>query len=127
MAVKIISNTSATEADLIVGDQVSGLVIGRDALDDLYYSEYRDLAFSTPAGVMSEMLELVGTESDGYYAIYGLEKTDEHFVRCYEQVRLSFIDNLIGSKLAPIDNAMTESRSFTAEYESIVHKDISMD
>ena len=126
MAVKIISNTSATEADLIVGDKVSGLVIGKYSLDDLYYSEYQELVFSTAPGTMSEIIELSGTESDGYYAIYGLEKTDEHFVRCYEQVRLSFIDNIIGSKLAPITHTMIDSQIFTEEYAEIIHKDISM-
>ena len=127
MAVKIISGTSATEADLIVGGDVSGLVIGKNSLNDIYYSDYRDLVFSTAPGMMSEILELSGTESDGYYAIYGLEKTDEHFVRCYEQVRLSFIDNLIGSRLAPITHTMIDSLSFTDEYSEIIHKDVSMD
>ena len=126
MAVKIISSTAATEADLIIGGEVSGLVIGKYALDDFYYSEYQKLVFSTAPGTMSDILKLTGTESDGYYAVYGLEKNDEHFVRCYEQVRLSFIDNLIGSKLAPINHSMTESVSFSEEYGAIVHKNISM-
>ncbi len=123
----IISNTSATEADLIVGGEVSGIVIGKNSLDSFLYSEYLDKIFSTGVAEMSEVFELSGTESDGYYIIYGLEKSEEHLNRCYEQIRLSYIDDVIGTKLFEVSAPLCESYTFTDTYKDIVHSSVSME
>ncbi len=127
MAAHIISNTTATEADLIVDGEVSGIIVGSNSLDDFYYSDYIDKIFATEAGSMSEVFELSGTDSDGYYIIYGLEKSEEHFTRCHEQVRLSFIDDVIGKQLFTVSDALMQSFSFTEDYSQIDHASISMD
>ncbi|MBQ7387525.1 MAG: hypothetical protein IJW03_05115 [Clostridia bacterium] len=127
MATHIIANTSATEADLIVDDEVSGIVIGKNSLDSFYYSAYLAKVFDVEAGEMSEVFELSGTEADGYYVIYGLEKSEEHFSRCYEQIRLSYIDEVIGGKIAEVSEALNASYRLSESYSEINHQGISME
>lgn len=126
-AVYIISNTTVTEADLIYDGGISGTVLGANQLDSYFYGYYTERIFATQPGQMSEIIHLDKTDSDGYYIIYGLDKDDEHFERCYEHVRVSYIDNIIGSRLAEISDSFAQTLSFTEDYLSIKHSEISMD
>lgn len=127
MAVQIISNTTATEADLLVDGKISGMVIGKSSLDTFFYSRYLEEVFSATPGTLGETFELSGTDADGHYMIYGLEKSEEHFERCYEQVRLSYIDNVIGEKIGTATEKFRESTTYAEDYASIIHSEISMD
>ena len=127
MAVHIITYTAATEADLLVGGEISGSIIGRDALDSFFYKDYIDTVFTTEPGAMSEGVEIDNTDADGYYVVYGLEKSEEHFERCYEQVRLSYIDNVIGAVIADVTDAFRASTSYGEVYSTIIHSEITID
>ena len=127
MAVHIITNTTATESDLIVNDAVSGLVIGKNSLDSFTYSDYIDELFALSSGEMSAIIELQNTDADGYYLLYALAKSDEHFERCYETIKDSYIDDVIGAKLAKATDELMENTSHFEVYFSIDHANISMD
>lgn len=126
-AIYIIGNTTVTEADIIYDGGISGTVLGTSELDSYFYGEYVERIFATKAGETSEVIRLDKTDSDGYYIIYGLEKDEEHFERCYEYVRASYVDNIIGSRLEEITNSFSETLKFTDNYLSIKHSEISMD
>ena len=127
MAVHIITYTTATESDLLVGGDISGSIIGRDALDSFFYNDYIDAVFTTAPGEMSDIIELDNTDADGYYIVYGLDKSDEHLERCYEQVRLSYIDNVIGSVILDVTDAFRASLTYSDDYSGIIHSEITMD
>ncbi len=127
MAGYIIGNTLATESDLIVDGAVSGKVIGKNALDSFFYSDYIDTAFSLEIGQMSDIIVIENSDADGYYILYRLEKDEEHLERCYEAIESSYVDDVIGMKLGQACEAFDASAKFTEEYESIIHSDISMD
>ena len=126
-AIYIIGNTTATEEALLYDGAISGTVIGRDALDSSFYGSYEDLIFDTKPGALSTIIHLDKTDRDGYYMVYGLEKSDEHFERCYEHVRVSYVDHIIGSKLADITDSFAQTLSFTDNYLTITHSEITMD
>lgn len=127
MAVHIITYTTATEADLLVGGEISGSIIGRDALDSFFYEDYINTVFTTAPGVMSDIVKLENTDADGYYIVYGLEKSDEHFERCYEQIRVSYVDNVIGAVITDVTDALRASTVYSDTYTQINHSDITMD
>lgn len=126
MAGFIIGNTLATESDLIVDGELSGKVIGKDALDSFFYSEYIETAFSLEVGEMSPVIVIENSDADGYYILYKLDKSQEHLDRCYDAIEASYVDNVIGMKLAEIGEKFEKSAKITENYNSIIHSDISM-
>ena len=130
-AAYILGNTSANAYDLIVidengNDRVSGTVLGRDALGK-EYAAYVDAVFATEAGAVSEIVELQGTDADGYYLICGLEKSAEHLALCYDSIAYTYLEQVIGASLSSAIDAMTSSVKYSSAYEGIAHAGISMD
>ena len=126
MAEYIIGSTMATETDLIKDGELTGIVMGKHELTSPVYSDYVDVIFGTPDGQISEIVELYGSDADGYYIIYRLSKSDEHFERCYSTIESSYLDNIIGEKLKDAQMKVLDGVYFTNEYQNISHKDISM-
>lgn len=105
---------------------VSGIMVGKFAYDDLYYSEYTEAAFSTPAGEVSDVI-LTGGTRPGYYLIYRLEKSEEHFEDCYDDILYSYLTNEMGLRQTDVADRLNDSCEWSRTYSDIVHKDISMD
>lgn len=126
LAVKIIGTSSVTETDIIDGGELSGIMIGKQELSQRKYSSYVNEIFSISDGELSEIITLENTRNDGYYLIYRLEKSDEHFEAFYPAIANSYLDNVVGGILGGMENELAESKSFTNAYRSISHKYISM-
>ena len=126
IAVRIIGGTAATESDLIVNNEVSGILLGRTALSSLDYYDYISTVFSTADGSFSEIITLTNTNADGYYFVYKLEKTDQFLEDFYTLAEYSYLENIIGGVLGSAENELIESPEFTSDYSYVSHKDISM-
>lgn len=131
VALLIIQNTATTATDLLdENDEVSGIVIGKNELDEIYYSNYINQIFETEVGETSEVVEINSVNdgtSDGYYIIYGLEKNDAHFEAHYETIAQSYIGNEIGRVLKNNAKTLSENAKFTERYNTIEHYRISME
>ena len=131
VALLIIQNTAATAADLLdENDEISGIVVGRHELDEIYYSDYISEAFRIKAGETSDVIEISAINdgiSDGYYILYGIEKDDGHLEKYYEAIKSSYLGNEIGRVLKNTAAGLTESIKFTSKYDTITHSDISME
>ena len=125
IALLIINRTTAVTSDLLNGRKVTGIVLGQDTISDGIYAAYRDTAFSLEVGEVSEVIEIGGAEP-GYYVIYVLEKSTEHFDSCYETVKNSYLDNVIGKKLDEISEKLMSSVEYSDDFNTIEHKSISM-
>ncbi len=103
--------------------KVSGIVVGKYSYDDAYYKDYTDAAFATQVGDVSDVIEVADSYT-GYYVIYKLEKTSEHFTEKYDDIKLSYITNEEGKRLEEVEAELRESLSYENAYSEIVHKDI---
>ena len=127
-AVYIIQSTNATQSELVIDGEVSGIIIGKYALDELYYSEYIDAAFSLGYSEVSELIEISGvgdSYSDGYYVLVNIEKNDGYFEDHKDEIRLEYIENEIGKIIYAAKNSLIESSEYTSDYNGIIHSQIS--
>ena len=124
MALFIINNTFIPPQDLIVDKKVSGIMVSKNAINDTY-SVYKDAAFSLEVGEVSPIIE-VDDGTLGYYVLYRLNKDSDHFERCYEDIKTSYLDDLIGKELIKISEGLSCGVEYKKNYEKISHKDISM-
>ena len=123
-ALYIISNSSVISSELLVGNEVVGITVGRYSLEDLYYSEYTEAAFSMAAGEVSHVIYINGIndgESDGAHIIVKLEKTESYFENNKDAVREAYISNEIGKIIYSAKTAMLASASCTESYSAISH------
>lgn len=127
LASYIIGSTMATESDLIRDGKVSGIMIGKTELYANEYADYANTIFSLEAGELSEAILVENSSADGYYIIYALEKSSDHFESAYSDIRNSYLDNVLGGVLKNISKALADSVSYTEGYYSINHSSVSMD
>lgn len=121
-ALYIINHTAATPTDLIINKNVSGIVFGKYTVNSVY-EEYSSAAFALSAGEVSELIE-INDGSRGYYVIYGLEKSEQHFEDCFEDVKAAYLDNLIGLEIQMVQTALAESAELQNGYYKISHEEI---
>ena len=129
VAIYIISCTAVTPSELIENQKVTGLLLGRYALDDVYYSEYITEAFALSVGEVSSVIKIDGlsdSHNNGSYILYSLEKTNDYFTEHYDDIVDSYISNEIGKILENASVTLKESVTYGNNYEYIVHSDISM-
>ena len=124
IALYIINNTLVTPTDLIVDKQVSGITIGRYSLSD-EYAEYAASAFSLSPGQTGEVIEITDGEQ-GYYVIHSLEKSEDHFSRCNDEITQSFFDNYISKQICDLTEELAKTAKFEKGYYEIKHEDISI-
>ncbi len=124
----IIHNTSATQSDLVINGQVSGIIIGQHAMDALFYGEYLDAAFSLEVNEVSDIIKISGTSdsyTDGYYVLVNVEKDDDYYNAHKGEIKLEYIENEMGKILYTAKQSLIESFRFADGYSSINHKEIS--
>ena len=122
LALYIVQSSTALATDCIVDREVSGLVIGKYSLDTYDFGEYADTVFALSEGKMSDIIEVDGN----YYIVYKLQKNEEHFDRCYDAVKLSYIDNTVGKQFGVEKSALLDSLKVGKDYSKIDHANISM-
>ena len=103
VAIAIVSSSiSATE------DVMRGVVIGKYSLDEENYRAMTEAAFNTNLGRVSEIVEITAGEEPGYYILYPILKTEEHFEECHDEIVTAYVENEIGKLLYDVQAALTE-------------------
>ena len=120
----IINHTLVTPTDLIINKKVSGITVGKYSIDE-NYSSYRSAAFSLEVGETSSVIE-INDGTKGYYVIRSIEKSEEHYTMCNEEIKLSFFDNLISKRLTEISDELVNGATFEKNYQEVNHGDISI-
>lgn len=77
-----------------------GMIIARNSLDPIYYSELTDAAFALDMHEVSDKIELSSGAVEGVYLLYRAGKSDSHFESCYSDIESVYAQNVIGEKLA---------------------------
>ena len=124
IALYIVQNSTALASDCIVDKKTSGLVISKYALDYHTFGKYADAVFALDEGELSEIVEVNG---EGYYLTFRLQKTEEHFERCYDAIKRSYIDNAVGMQIEKTKGDLLNSLEINKNYSEIRHANISMD
>jgi len=126
LAVRIIGGTAATETDLLIDGKVSGVLLGKTTLSQYDFHDYISTVFALEDGKLSKVIAVENSNADGYYIVYRVAKTAEYFNDFYFLAENAYIDSIIGGVLGGAEAELCENVTFTADYESISHKDISM-
>jgi len=126
MAAYILGNTTATATDVLIDDEVSGILVGRDSAES-GFKGFTEAVLALEEGELSDIIEVSGTDADGYYLIYRLDKSEDHFELCYDAIVSSYLDNVIGKALGTVAEEMVSSAKTKADYADIVHSEIKMD
>lgn len=126
VALYIINKTTAVHTDCIVDKEVSGTILGKYALDSIVYGEYSDAVFSLSPGQFSEVIEINDEGKKSYYVAFKLTKSPEHFERCYDAIKQSYIDNEVGRKIEGKKRQLISSVEVQDGYAEIIHASIYM-
>ncbi len=121
----IMMNNSTTGA---VGDELrQGELIGRHNLDSYYYSKLVDAAFALSYFETSEPIEVSTSINRGYFILYRIRKTDEHFEDYYADIENIYVANRIGEILDTEKELVLQSTVTTDAFDALIYSDISMD
>lgn len=104
---------------------VSGIMVGKYSFDEAYYSEYTETVFELDENRVSDVITVTDGET-GYYIIYKLEKSENHFTKRYDDIKNSYLSNEIGKVLYGIRADLSDSAEYTDTYSEINHSSISM-
>lgn len=129
-ALHIINYTAVPYSELILDGEITGVLIGKHAMDKSYYTDYTNAAFSVSDGGTSCVATVKGTgytDIDGYYVFSSLAKGDGHFNENKALVKDAYLENEIGKILDGIIASLVDSAEYEKDYSLISHKDISMD
>ena len=126
LAVRIIGSTAATETDLIVNDKVSGVLLGKTTLSQFDFYDYISTVFALDDGNLSKVITVENSNADGYYVVYRVAKTAEYLNDFYFLAENAYIESIVGGVLGGAETELCENVTFTSNYSTISHKDISM-
>jgi hypothetical protein len=110
------------------GDNIKdGTVIGKHNLDEFYYKDLTDAAFSLAYYETSPVIEITSAVDEGFFILYRTAKTNEHFEACYDSIASIYVEDVLGKMINDRADALLANLSKTEGYDSIVHAEISMD
>lgn len=109
------------------GDLSDGIIIGEYNLDSLYYSELTEAALSLSTHKTSIPVKVDTGYNSGFFILFCMEKSDEHFESAYESIAATYVENEIGRKLAERAETLLGSVSYEPVFEKLSHADIKMD
>ena len=127
VAIEIISNSISAASDVM-----NGTLIGRYSLDEENYGDITSAAFSTAVGRVSEIVEITVGDEIGYFILYPIDKTAEHFDECYAEIAEAYVEHEIGRLLFDTQSALIESAVATdvlkgLDYSSISYPTVNLD
>ena len=119
VAATIIGNTISSATDV-----KNGNLIGRYNLDEEKYGDITAEAFSTPIGRVSNVIEVYTGAAAGFYILYPIAKTEDHFKTSYAEIALTYVENEMGRQLEEVQAALTESLGVTDVFRGLDHASI---
>lgn len=114
VAITIISNSLSSATDV-----KRGAVIGRYSLDEENYGVITDAAFSTPIGQVSSVVETTVGVEPGFFILYPIAKSDDHFEENYAEIASVYVENEIGKLLLDTQTALLNSAKPSALLEEL--------
>ena len=122
-ALYIINHTAVIPLDLIQNKKVSGTVFGSYTLDE-EYSALSEAAFALSPGEVSDVIAVNEVGATTYYVLYGLEKSDEHFSECFDDIKMAYLNNLVSKMLLDTTELLSENVTTVKGYSEINHSEI---
>lgn len=129
-----VAQTIGSNSMSVNQDVKRGIVIGRHSLDEENYGAMTEAAFSTAVGSVSDIVTITAGDSyhQGYYILYRVDKSDEHFEECYDEIASVYVENEIGRLLYDIQCALTESATASEllsslDYSKITYPTVNLD
>lgn len=107
----------------------TGIFLSKNAYNEDYLKVITDVAFTLGDEEVSEVITVDGTADstlDGYYVLYGIEKSEDDFRQYYTQIRLAYMNEQLGLKLGAAKNALAASVTYSEAYATLNHATISM-
>ena len=130
-AIRAFEGNDEMVANAIIGNTISsatdvknGTLIGRYNLDEENYGDITKEAFSTSTGKVSNVIEVHTGAAAGFYILYPIEKTEEHFKTSYADIALTYVENEMGRQLETVQAALTESIGVTDVFRGLDHSKI---
>lgn len=112
------------------GNEINtGLFLPANSFENELYDSIGASAFALGEHEVSEIITVSGTGDsaiDGLYILYVLEKSESDFEKYYSQIRIAYLDDIMGQMLTAHAKALADSVKFSSEYSSVNHAGISM-
>lgn len=109
------------------GDNIKdGTVIGKHNLDEFYYADLTNAAFSLGYFETSAVIEIESAVDEGFFILYRTTKTNEHFEKCYDSIAEIYVEDVIGKMINDRSDALLANLSKTESYLKLDHANISM-
>ncbi len=107
-------------------DIFNGVVIGNKSVDYVFYGDVKSAAFKLGVGDTSEVIEITRNIDADWWILYGLDKTEEHFEECYDDIQSAYVSHKIGLILDNVKTELAKSIAETDTYKNLVHSEIGM-
>jgi len=96
-----------------------GVIIGKYSLDEENYAPLTEAAFITAPGQVSDIVQISAGDSPGYYIIYSMSKSTEHFEAHYGEIEAVFVENEIGRILLGVQTSLISAAESTEALSSL--------
>lgn len=108
------------------GDLKDGIMIGQHSLDPLYYSELSEAALSLAPGETSEVIEIATGSNNGFFILFCMEKSEEHFNNSYAAIADAYVENEIGKILFERAEAIKAAVEYKDAFSALDYAEIKM-
>lgn len=110
------------------GDNIKdGIIIGKYNLDEFYYKDLTNAAFSLGIFETSPVIEISSAFDEGYFILYRTTKTNEHFEKCYDDIAEIYVEEVLGKMISDRATALLTNLEKTEGYSKLDHSKISME
>ena len=121
-----VSTIIISETSITIEEGNCGLILGKHTLDELNYKKITDAAFALAPGAVSEVLEVLTGDENGYHILYSAEKSNAHFDKYYSLVKDAYLNHVIGKMINDTALDLLADVEYTDEFENLAYDSISM-
>lgn len=108
-------------------DLSDGIIIAEYNLDSLYYSSLTEEALSLSIHETSQPVKVVTGFNNGFFILFCMEKNDEHFDKCYDDIAASYVENEIGRIISKRATDLMAGTEYSSLFDGLSYADIKMD
>ena len=109
------------------GDLADGIIISEYNYDSLYYAALTEAALSLSLHETSEAIRITTGTSDGFFILFCMQKSEQHFEECYDDIVSAYVENEIGKILSARAAELKAGISYSSEYSKLTHANIKME
>jgi len=108
-------------------DIKDGEVFGKYSHNPNYYQELVDAAFALSTFEVSQPIEIITGEKNGYNILYRAIKSEDNFEKCYDKIAAAYVQNEIGRILSGKTDELVSGAAVTDVLKELDYSNISMD